>query len=169
MKKTMRIQFEEKVGPRGSVHVAFIKKPRIDVRDRRFIAEEAVRAVQEPGGWRIDFAGNVAGAWLPWEAIDNVEYPTLAAAKKAIRAYAEREPTSGAYRPRRSSRRSRRSRKSRRRSGKYAPQPITLPGSRPGLVDIVEVDSRGSVLRVLQHNVPYAKAQDIIRRGAVFR
>ena len=147
--------------------MAFIKKPRIDVGGRRFIAHEAVRAAKEPGGWRIDVAGNVAGAWLPWEAIDSIEYPTVAAAKKAIRAYAEREPTSAAYRSRRSSRRSRRrSRKSRPRSGDYAPQPITRPGSRPGLVDIVEVDSRGAVLRVLQHNVPYAKAQDMIRRGA---
>ena len=65
----------------------------------------------------------------------------------------------------RSIRRSRSSRRSSRRRGDYAPQPITRPGSRAGLVDVVEVDGRGEVLRVLHRNIPYARARDIIRNA----
>ena len=66
----------------------------------------------------------------------------------------------------RKSRASRRSRSSRgaRRRGNYAPQAITRPASRPGMVDLVEVDTRGEVLRVLKRNVPYSVAAEIIRR-----
>ena len=62
--------------------------------------------------------------------------------------------------------RRRRSRSSRgaRRRGNYAPQAITRPASRPGMVDLVEVDTRGEVLRVLKRNVPYSVAAEIIRR-----
>jgi len=65
----------------------------------------------------------------------------------------------------RSSRRARASRRTGRRRGNYAPQPITRPGSRAGLVDVVEVDGRGSVLRVLQRNVSYERARDFIVRA----
>jgi hypothetical protein len=85
-----KITFERKS---ETVVVAFIKKAHIDYRGKRFMANEAVRAILESGGWRIDKCGNIAGAWLPWEAIDQVFYPTLSEAKRAIRAYAEKEPT----------------------------------------------------------------------------
>lgn len=64
-----------------------------------------------------------------------------------------------------SSRRSRSSRRGRatRRRGDYAPQPITRPGSRPGLVDVVEVDTQGRILRVLKADVSYVTARKFIQ------
>jgi len=109
--KAMRIRFEKKVSPHGDVaHVAFITKNRIDVRGRPFKANEAVRAMLERGQkyYRIDFAGNVAGAWLPFEAIDSVHYPTLTAAKAAIQTYVD-APPSGDMRKRSSRRAKKRS------------------------------------------------------------
>jgi hypothetical protein len=70
------------------VHVAFFKRPnRYGVQ-----IDHAVRAKKEPEGWRIDRCAWV-GTWTPWEAIDRVEYPTLRAAKQAIRDFVTKEPT----------------------------------------------------------------------------
>jgi len=63
----------------------------------------------------------------------------------------------------RSSRSSRGSRSSRRRHADLGPQAITRPSTRPGLVDVVLVNSVGSVLDVLGRNLPYARAVQIIR------
>jgi hypothetical protein len=94
----MAIRFERRAHPHtgAPIYTAFIKKQRRDWRERPFEANEAVRAIAEGGGWRIDKAGWV-GAWLPWEAIDQTVYPTAAAAKRAIEAYAS-APASGAMR-----------------------------------------------------------------------
>lgn len=45
----------------------------------------AVRAVREPKGWRIDKCAAVAGAWMPWEPVDEKFYPSAEAAKRALK------------------------------------------------------------------------------------
>lgn len=81
-------KWEEKA---PGIHVRFIKKARPGMcNGRPLIVTEAVRVTNEAGGYRIDFAGNVAGAWLPWEPIDETVYRTVTAAKKAVAAYAKR-------------------------------------------------------------------------------
>ena len=164
----MTIRFETKTDPSGKghpIHAAVIKKAHVDINGRPFVATESVRAKKEPNGWRIDFTYSIGGARMPWEAIDSIEYPTLAAAKAAIRAYAER-PASADYRPRRrASRRGRSSRRSSRHGNYASQQPITRPGSRAGLVDVIEVDSRGSVLRVLHRNLTFPQARALILRA----
>jgi hypothetical protein len=57
-------------------------------------------------------------------------------------------------------------RASRRKSGRFqtsGPQLITRPGSKPGLVNVVEVDHRGNQLRTVEPNVPYVLAVKMIR------
>ena len=51
--------------------------------------------------------------------------------------------------------------------GDLGPQFITGPGSRPGLVNVLMVNSRGDVLHVLHRNLPYQLARDIIRRKPI--
>lgn len=67
--------------------VAFIQKRRYDVHDNTFLVDEAVRAIHERDGWRIDFSSHMVNSWLPWEAIDQTHYKTLKEAKAAILAY----------------------------------------------------------------------------------
>ena len=69
------------------VTVAFLKCVRGDWRNRPFNANVAARAIKEGKGWRVDRADAVAGTWTPWEPITTETYPTLAAAKKAIREF----------------------------------------------------------------------------------
>lgn len=87
----------------ADIWVAFVKKPRVAIGGRKFVATEAVRIERKErrstiGNYKsydyfIDFAGNVAGAWMPWEAIDAIGFRrSMAAAKKAVREYVEREP-----------------------------------------------------------------------------
>lgn len=89
MSNHVAIKWEKKA---PHIYVAHVKKPRRAFDGRKFTAHEAVRITKEKGGYRIDFAGNVAGAWLPWEAIDEVSHRTVASAKKAVRAYVEKQP-----------------------------------------------------------------------------
>ena len=85
----MAIKFEPKT---PDIVVAFIKKRRWNIYGRPFYATEACRAIRESGGWRIDRCAAIAGTWSPWESIDAVPYPTLPAAKAAIREYAGQQP-----------------------------------------------------------------------------
>lgn len=71
----------------SDVFVVLTTRKREDLRGKSFKALEAVRAIKEGDHWRIDFAGHVAGAWLPWEAIDEVKYPDLPSAIKAAKTY----------------------------------------------------------------------------------
>ena len=83
------MKFENKSGPRGDVHSAFITCTRTNWQGRPFKAQTAVRAIRERSGkWRIDHTGAVAGAWMPWEPVNTTEYRTLTAAKTALREYA---------------------------------------------------------------------------------
>ena len=50
-----------------------------------------------------------------------------------------------------------------RRHGDLGPQVITEPGSKPGLVNLVMVNHQGTVLHVLQRDLPYNRAVKIIR------
>jgi len=53
-----------------------------------FITEtKAVRAIKEHGHWRIDHASAVAGAWMPWEPIDENHYRSSNDALVAIRGW----------------------------------------------------------------------------------
>jgi hypothetical protein len=79
-----------KISP--TLYVTHIRKQRADIYNRRFTANEACRAIKEDNGWRIDFSGNVCGAWLPWEPITSTPYPNLKEALKAIRTYADSTP-----------------------------------------------------------------------------
>jgi len=73
--------------------------------------------------------------------------------------------------PATSKRRSRKSprtpkRSSRRRSARFratGPQLITRPGSKPGLVDVIEVDRHGNKLRTVEPDVPYSLAVTMIQ------
>ena len=83
------IKFES---PKEGYHFAFITKKRIRWDGKPFEAYEAVRAIKEKEHYRIDHCGSIAGSWMPWEAIDSVEYPTLQSAKKAIKEYVNKNP-----------------------------------------------------------------------------
>ncbi len=79
----------EKKAP--NIWVAFIKKERESLSGKKFNVTEAVRITKESNGYRIDFAGHIAGAWLPWEPIETTPFGTIALAKKAVSAYAKRK------------------------------------------------------------------------------
>lgn len=59
------------------------------------VAFEAVRAIAEGAGWRIDFAPRIAGAWLPWEPVSTETFASKALARRALRAYAAAMPSEG--------------------------------------------------------------------------
>jgi len=86
------IKFEDR--GRGVVS-AFIER-RFEARGKERKGLGAVRIKNEGGHYRIDRADAVAGAWMPWEAIDDVEYPTVAKAMAAIRAWARANRAYGA-------------------------------------------------------------------------
>lgn len=69
----------------NGILVAFVQKSREDLRGRSFRAQEALRIIRERGSdvYRLDFAGAVAGSWLPWEAVTDESFQTVAAAKNA--------------------------------------------------------------------------------------
>lgn len=73
----MTIEFEKKS---DSCSVAFIERPKQSLK--------AVRTIRESDGWRIDQAGSVAGAWLPWEPISDTRFGDQDSAEKAIRSWA---------------------------------------------------------------------------------
>jgi hypothetical protein len=50
--------------------------------------------------------------------------------------------------------------------GDLAPQPITRPARRPGLVDVVVVDQHGTIVDVLKKDLPYSAAVELIRAKA---
>lgn len=79
------LRFEKKC---ETCSVAFFEKARVAVNGRAFASLEAVRAIQEPAGWRVDHCAAVAGTWLPWEPVNETAYPTLRAAKRALSDYA---------------------------------------------------------------------------------
>lgn len=85
-----QIKYEISTRSGQTAHVAFITKTRhAQGTEKPFKASEAVRIIgNDINGYRIDFAGNVAGAWLPWEAVTEQVYTCLANAKAAVRAYA---------------------------------------------------------------------------------
>lgn len=76
----MCINWEQKT---DTIYIAFLKRFRTDIRDRQFTAIEAIRMKREVLGWRLDTCGNIAGVWLPFEAINDTHYPTLDDAKQA--------------------------------------------------------------------------------------
>lgn len=82
------VRFERKS---STHHVAFLEKAYVTGWGERRTRLEAVRAVREAEGWRVDRCSAVRGVWLPWEPVDTTPYPTLTAAKKALRAYAALE------------------------------------------------------------------------------
>jgi len=89
-----RIAYEKKVSPTGvAAYVAITKKPRMHYMGGRFMATTAVRIIEEKQGYRTDFCSVICGATGPWEAITEVAYPTVAAAKKAVQAFVTAEPS----------------------------------------------------------------------------
>ena len=72
----------ERKGP--DVWVSIFDRSFTDIYGDRRTGTTAVRAIQDHRGWRIDRADAVAGAWMPWEAIDEVSYPSAATAKRAV-------------------------------------------------------------------------------------
>lgn len=74
-----KLKFEKKA---PHIWVAFADKNRRDIRGRAFKGFTAVRVIKESEGFRADFTGAVAGAWMPWEPITSVSYKTLAEAKR---------------------------------------------------------------------------------------
>lgn len=82
----MRMKFEKKS---PTTHIAFIECER-EAYGRKFRSRDAVRAIKERVGWRIDKTAAVAGAWLPWEPVDDKPRRTLKEAKDALRDYAKR-------------------------------------------------------------------------------
>jgi hypothetical protein len=82
------IQFEDKG---NGVLGTTIQKKRTTVQGKPFTTTECCRIIPEGEGFRIDFAGHIAGTWLPWEPINDTVYPTVNKAKAAIRTYAEEE------------------------------------------------------------------------------
>lgn len=55
---------------------------------RKWKTTTAARAIKEEGEvWRIDFCDSIAGAWMPWEPINDESYVELTAAKAAIEAF----------------------------------------------------------------------------------
>ena len=67
------IEFEKKD---ERTYVAFIGKAK------------AARVIEESGRWRIDYCDAVAGAWLPWESIDENKYYSANDAMVAVRGWA---------------------------------------------------------------------------------
>lgn len=63
-------------------------------------AHEAIRVIKERDGWRLDRASAVAGAWMPWEPIDEIRYKSAAAAKRAAQAWADAAEAEGTLSPR---------------------------------------------------------------------
>jgi hypothetical protein len=89
-KKTSRlggVRFERKDAKH---HVGFLRCPRETTYGRKWYSNDAVRAVKESCGWRVDKTGAVHGAWMPWEPITDTCFKTLAEAKKRIRTYAKK-------------------------------------------------------------------------------
>lgn len=83
---TMAIKFEQ---VSENVFVTKVTKTLVSaVTGKPFRAVEACRAILEHDGWRIDFAGNIGGSWLPWEPITDEVFPTSKKALTAIRKYA---------------------------------------------------------------------------------
>jgi len=73
--------------------IAFIECCRMGADGRVRRTFEAVRAILETKdsartGWRIDRTVAIAGAWMPWEAVNANSYSSLAQAKVALRAFA---------------------------------------------------------------------------------
>lgn len=82
------MKWEKKETPgKPTVWVTFIKKERTSISGRKFQANEAVRIISEGSGFRVDFAGSVAGTWLPWEPVTNTVLPTLSQAKEVAKDY----------------------------------------------------------------------------------
>ncbi len=65
--------------------VAFVDCWRTSIHGNVFKTQEAVRAILDSTGWRIDHTVAVAGAWMPWEAIYPGSFATLARAKEVLR------------------------------------------------------------------------------------
>ena len=88
------IKYEKHVHPHTKVPVytAIVKKPRIAWDGRKFNATTGVRIIKEGRGYRADFASAVAGVFMPWEPVTDTVYRSVAAAKKAVRAFIEAEP-----------------------------------------------------------------------------
>jgi hypothetical protein len=83
--RSRKIQFTNRG---GGVETALLEKP-IQSRPGKY-GLNAVRIMRDaPGVYRIDRAEAVAGTWMPWEAINSVEYPTAAKAKAAVRRWAK--------------------------------------------------------------------------------
>jgi len=95
--KTMSkaIKFEDR--NRG-VFSAFIERT-FEARGKTWKGFGAVRVKCEGDHYRIDRTDAVAGAWMPWEAIDSVEYPTQAKAMAAVRKWAKANRAHGAPAP----------------------------------------------------------------------
>jgi len=148
---------------------------KVDTNEDRTMADEITNFLTSPVHLPASSAAqHVGDVW--WERRGDWEYPWRITGKR--QGYPCGEPRRVEKRAtgrsgdvaRRASRKSRRGRSGRRcssranrRSANYALQRITRPGSRRGLVDVVEVDARGTVLRVLHRDMPYERARDMIR------
>jgi hypothetical protein len=67
--------------------VALIERPHPTLADVPQMA--AVRVVRDDDGWRCDVAYTTAGAWLPWEAIDDVRYSSATHAEARASTWAD--------------------------------------------------------------------------------
>jgi len=89
-----KIKWEKKA---PGIFVAIATKRRVDIRGHKFNAQTGLRISKEKSdgrsGFRVDFCSAVAGAWMPWEPVDDTYYRTLASAKKAAREFVEAEPS----------------------------------------------------------------------------
>ena len=85
----MALKFTDRGANRGQrVVSAFMRCPRESISGKAFEALEAVRAIQEREGWRIDRTTAVGGTWPPWEPVDRAAYKTLKQALRALNTYA---------------------------------------------------------------------------------
>lgn len=85
-----KLKFETKTHPMtgATVLIAFGKRKVTRYTGETFHQHVGLRVAKELPGWRVEFAGLIAGAWMPWELITEEAFPTAAAAKKAAQAFA---------------------------------------------------------------------------------
>jgi hypothetical protein len=86
-RKTPSLKWDKNVRNGRASYVATTSQRREAWDGRPYTSHEGVRVIREAQGYRIDRAELIAGSWMPWEAIDENHYPTVAAAKKAVQTY----------------------------------------------------------------------------------
>ena len=86
-------KYESSTRNGNTCHVTYVEKTRQRADNgASFKTREAVRIIgNDAQGYRIDFAGNIAGAWLPWEPVTEKVFTgktALRDARRAVKEYA---------------------------------------------------------------------------------